>query len=186
MSLPSLSKDQQKEFFRKMQPHAIRASRELNIPVSVILSQWAHESYYGYSDLAKRANNLGGIKYWGSGYINDGKSGMYANYNTLDRWTDAYIQFMSGKRYAPVRNAGSVSETVRALSSSGYAESGYYGGKALTDVISAFNLTDYDNGKGVQVPPAYTYQPDKLSQEDLKKYAAIGLAVVGVMAVLGD
>jgi hypothetical protein len=133
------------DFFASMLPYASKASQATNIPTSVILAQWANESAYGQSDLAQRANNFAGIKYWGNSYINDGQSGMYANYNSLDRFTDAWIQFMGGSRYQAVRDAGSPTDTINALAASGYAEDPNYK-NVVSGILSKNDLTKYDNG----------------------------------------
>lgn len=132
-------------FFDSMAPYAQRASQATGIPTSLILAQWGEESGQGTSSLAKRANNFAGIKYWGSSYINDGQSGMYANFNSVDRFTDAWIQFMGGQRYAGVRNAGSVDGALSALSKSGYAEDSQYF-SSVKSVWSQNQLSQYDNG----------------------------------------
>lgn len=132
-------------FFDDMLPYAQQASQKTDIPTSVILAQWAHESAFGQSDLAKRANNYAGIKYWGDNYINDGQSGMYANYNSTSRFADAWSQFMGGQRYAGVRNADTPEATIKALGQSGYAEDSNYF-NALSNMIDKYDLKKYDNG----------------------------------------
>lgn len=155
MSLPTLTQAQKDGFFTKFLPYAQQASKELNIPVSVILSQWAHESYYGYSDLAKRAQNYAGIKY-SKNTVGGGQSGMYASYSSLWQFVQDYVRVMKLSYYTKIRTQETdlpeYIEAAQDLGASPYAESHYGGGKSILDLISQFDLTKYDNGQNVTVP----------------------------------
>jgi flagellum-specific peptidoglycan hydrolase FlgJ len=134
------------DFFTKMLPYAKAASDKLNIPVSVILAQWANESGFGTSSLAQRAGNYAGITHTGYS-IDAGASGAYADYkNNMDMFIKDYTRVMNLSYYKDVRAAVSVDDTITALSKSPYAESGYNGGKSLLSIIKQYGLTKYDNG----------------------------------------
>lgn len=72
-------------FISMIKPYAIKISREYNIPLMLIMSQAAHETGYGTSELFKRAVNLFGITAgtsWNGGTYKIG-SITYRKYNTL-------------------------------------------------------------------------------------------------------
>lgn len=140
-------------FFEKMLPAAQTASKDLNIPVSVILAQWAIESAYGTSDLAQRSGNYAGITHVTSS-IDYGATGRYADYKgNIDMFVQDYTRVLNLSRYKAVRDAVSVEDTIKALSNSSYAASGYNGGKSLLDVIKQYDLQKYDTGtKTINIP----------------------------------
>lgn len=171
------------DFFSNMLPYAQKASKALDIPVSVILSQWAVESAYGTSQLAKNHNNYGGVTWVGSS-IAKGKSdnGVFASYNNADQFTQDYIRVMKLGYYDQVRKADTVEGTVKALAESPYAESHYGGGTSIVGIIKANNLTKYDGqtqtGNLDMIGKANSII-DNLGSDDLKKYAMVG--VVGAI-----
>jgi flagellum-specific peptidoglycan hydrolase FlgJ len=119
----------QQEFYKGMQQYAMSAGAVLGIPYEVIMAQWAHESAYGTSDLAKRANNFGGIKYTDNA---DFKSGSYAGYNSIPAFVQDYIRVMSLSYYKPVREAQGVRATIEAFGKTPYAEDKSYVNKLLS------------------------------------------------------
>lgn len=149
------------DFFDKMLPYANRASSATSIPTSVILAQWGIESGYGTSKGAKVRNNFGGLS-WMSSKMPDwtnatgldprpkNEGGYYFTYANASDYTDDYIHYMQGSRYASVRKAGkegNITQIVNALSKSGYAASGYGGGNPILSAINKYKLTSYDNKK---------------------------------------
>lgn len=137
------------EFFSMILPYAKRASGVLDIPTSVIMSQWALESDYGNSQLALATGNLGGIKYtsYAPASYTMG-SNVYANYKKdFNVFTNDYIRVLSRNAYGypEARAAVSVEDTVKALSASQYAESHYGGGADLMARIKTYQLTKYDS-----------------------------------------
>lgn len=168
----------QTDFFSKVLPYAQTASKDLDIPVSVILAQWAHESAYGQSDLAKRSGNLAGIKHVASS-VDGGRpaTGMYADYgHDMSLFVQDYERVLKLSYYKSVRDAVSVDDTAKALGASPYAESKYGGGKSIMDVIRQFGLTQYDSqnisGDGAVIKQIPVEVPQGASQ------AMVGLAVI--------
>lgn len=156
MSLPELTQAQKEGFFNKFQPYAQQASKALDMPVSVILAQWAHESWYGYSDLAQRANNYAGIKY-SKNTVGGGQSGAYAAYSSISVFVQDYIRVLKLSYYDKVRTEETSKleyiETAEDLGKSPFAESHYGGaGQSILSLISQYNLVKYDNGQAVTVP----------------------------------
>lgn len=183
--LPSLTAAQRAAYFDRMLPYAQQASAAVSIPVSVILGQWALESYYGTSDIAKHANNHGGIKYVSASTQRYRTSAGYAGYGSESEFVKDYIRVMGLNVYTAVRQASDsdIEGTLRALGNSPYAESHYESGgtpgNSVLNVIKANDLYSYDGSSSAQL------RVDKMAPDDLKKYAAIGLAFVGLLALAG-
>lgn len=125
--------EDQKSFVRNVLPAAEKASAATGIPTNVIMAQWALESGWGKSGLAK-TGNLGGIKEWGKGAAVDMPTKEVVNgekINTMGRfkdfkgnigsYADSYAKLMSGPRYAQVRAQRDPLKAIDALSRSGYA-----------------------------------------------------------------
>jgi flagellum-specific peptidoglycan hydrolase FlgJ len=163
-------------YFDKMRAYAQRASTKTGIPVAVILGQWAHETAYGTSDLVKRgSNNHGGIKYVGAS-TQDGQTGMYAKYSSLDRFVDDYSRVMLLSYYDAVRKANGIGDTLTALSNSPYAEDKQYGEK-IAQVIKTNGLGEVGQLQVFDLPDI-----SGLDDASFKKYAAIGFVIVGLLA----
>jgi flagellum-specific peptidoglycan hydrolase FlgJ len=139
----ALTVGKQEEFFKMMRSYADSAGKQLDMPGEVILAQWAWESNYGQSDLAKRAKNFGGIKYTKNA---DFQSGAYGGYNSISRFVDDYVRVMSLSYYAPVRDANSPRDTAEAFSQTPYAEDKNYSSNLLKILGSA---SDGDSGEVV-------------------------------------
>jgi flagellum-specific peptidoglycan hydrolase FlgJ len=135
----------QKVFFDTMTPYAIKAGTRLSMPYQVVLAQWALESAYGTSDLAKKSNNFGGIKYTKNA---DFQSGSYSGYRSISSFVSDYIRVMQLPYYAAVRNAGGVRDTIEAFSQTPYAEDKSYTSKLLSmvDLMPAGNAAGKATG----------------------------------------
>jgi flagellum-specific peptidoglycan hydrolase FlgJ len=120
-------------FFTKMNGAAELAASMTDMPKEVILAQWALESAFGTSDLAKRANNFAGIKSSSKG--KDFVSGVYAGYNSKESFARDYARVMNLSYYDKVREAKGIEETVNELGKSPYAEDKTYTEK-LKKVLS--------------------------------------------------
>jgi flagellum-specific peptidoglycan hydrolase FlgJ len=120
------------EFYSSMHKYARISSDLTGIPVEVILGQWALESNYGRSDLARRANNFAGIKANSKGAHYT--SGQYAGYLTKTAFAKDYARVMNLSYYDKVRNAGTVEGAVLELGNSPYAEDPSYS-KKLGDIV---------------------------------------------------
>lgn len=110
-----------------------------DIPKGVILAQWALESAWGTSDLAKRANNFSGIKSSSKG--KDFVSGAYAGYNTKESFARDYARVMKLSYYDKVREAESVEDTINEFGKSPYAEDPNYAAK-LRETFSKIGNVD--------------------------------------------
>jgi peptidoglycan hydrolase FlgJ len=129
-------------FYSDMYEPAKLASSLTGIPVQTILAQWALESNYGQSDLAKRANNFAGIKANSKG--RDYVSGQYAGYFSKSSFAKDYARVMNLSYYDAVREAGTVEGSIDALDKSPWAEDTNYGDKLREVVkkISGIDLSD--------------------------------------------
>lgn len=153
-------------FYEYVAPYAERAAEVLSIPAEVIMAQWAVESAHGGSSLARRAFNLGGIKY-NKYSIAEGKTGAFAKYKDLDQFTDDYIRVMSLPYYKEVRDAEGIEDTVQALAASPY-DAGHYGGtgQSILDIIKikqeAGTLPDYSLSN-----PRFDYKGEDADKETI-------------------
>lgn len=181
MTLPNLTSEQKQAYFDRMRPYATNASVRLSIPVSVILGQWALETYYGASDVAIRANNHGGIKHVATS-IDSGAYGVYAKYASISQFVDDYVRVMSLSYYSDVREAPDtdIEGTVLRLGQSPYAGSHYEidgrPGASVLGVIQANRLTRYDSATPVA-------EIDLEKPGEMAKYAAIGAALMALLAM---
>lgn len=113
------------------------AGARLQMPPKVILAQWALESAYGGSALARESNNFGGIKYTEHA---DGRNGSFSSYDSIGSFADDYVRVMSSSYYDEVRAASGVHDTVVALGKSPYAGDLRYAQKLL-DVLKNRDVT---------------------------------------------
>lgn len=156
-------------FFSSMIGYAESASFKTGIPKEVILAQWALESNYGQSDLAKRANNFAGIKWNRSA---DYMSGAYAGYFSVSDFVSDYSRVMGLSYYDGVRNAGSIEGAIKALGESPYAEDKNYAKKVSDVVNKLFNMG---------ITPAKDNPLENMDKRDLILYGA--LAFVGLLFI---
>ena len=162
------TKEQKKAFFENNYKYAQKASAATDIPASVILAQWAHESGYGLSPSAQ-GNNLGGIASFkgstsnGWHYTSDGNKTL--SYASLDDFTKDYITVMKHERYAPVRDGKTEGETLLALTTSKYCGgNNELGGKGykiesvsgMFDIIKDNKLSKYNSAALPMDTVAYT------------------------------
>ena len=70
------------QFITTYGPVAVQVSKEINVDPNVLLSQWGLESRWGQTEMAKKYNNLGGIKdFSGHGHeAKDNKTGSVDKY----------------------------------------------------------------------------------------------------------
>jgi flagellum-specific peptidoglycan hydrolase FlgJ len=174
------------DFFSTYAKYAQQAGKALDIPASVILGQWALESDYGQSSLAKRSGNLAGIKFVAGKSIASGATGAYADYNNDSaKFAQDYSRVMKLSYYNAVRDAVSVEDTVKALAASPYAESHYGGsGASIMSIIKQYGLTKYDTqdiiGNDSMIKNFSVEVPKDAKQK------TIALAIIGVgLAMLG-
>ena len=70
------------QFVATYGPVAVQVSKEINVDPNILLSQWGLESRWGQTEMAKKYNNLGGIKdFSGKGLeAKDNKTGSLDKY----------------------------------------------------------------------------------------------------------
>jgi hypothetical protein len=70
------------QFVATYGPVAVQVSKEINVDPNILLSQWGLESRWGQTEMAKKYNNLGGIKdFSGKGLeAKDNKTGSVDKY----------------------------------------------------------------------------------------------------------
>lgn len=119
---------------------AQESEEKYGVPASVTLAQYALESGYGKSQLAKNKNNYFGMR--------NGSSG-WQSFDSMAESFDAHGKLLSGSLYASkVTNAETVEDYVYGIAET-YAPSSDgnndYAGKLLS-IIRENNLTQYDSG----------------------------------------
>lgn len=127
------TRQEQIDFIRQAFIPAERVAARLEVPSNAVMAQWAMESGWGTSKLAKAANNFGGIKEWKGGpsvnmptkeEVNGKKINTTANFkrfNDINQYADEYGKFLSGDRYKNVRGQTDPVGFANALAASGYA-----------------------------------------------------------------
>lgn len=181
-------------YFERMFPYAKAASSATGLPISFILAQWGHETGFGTSDVAQNANNHAGIKYVEGASISNGKYGAYASYSNLAQFVQDYARVMNLSYYKSVRGLGNPEATIAAIGKTPYAEDPNYASK-IQGIFSTYGLRGYDTYQGgggttdlKSMAGSFLDSVGKsvgdLGSDDLKKYAAIGLAVGAIFAVI--
>lgn len=119
---------------------AQQSEEKYGVPASVTLAQYALESSYGKSSLARTRNNFFGMR--------NGSKG-WQTFDSMADSFDAHGKLLAGDLYASkTAGAKTVKEYVNAIAET-YAPSSDgnndYAGKLLT-IIEENNLTQYDSG----------------------------------------
>lgn len=119
---------------------AQESEEKYGVPASVTLAQYALESGYGKSTLAKTKNNYFGMR--------NGSKG-WQEFGCMAESFDAHGKLLASERYSSkTANASNVTEYVNAIAET-YAPSSdgnnNYSGKILS-IIEQNNLTQYDGG----------------------------------------
>lgn len=127
------TRQEQIEFIRQAVVPAERVAARLGVPSNAVMAQWAMESGWGTSKLAKVANNFGGIKEWKGGpsvrmptkETVNGKviktEADFKKFNDFNQYADEYSKFLSTDRYKNVRGQSDPMGFANALATSGYA-----------------------------------------------------------------
>jgi flagellum-specific peptidoglycan hydrolase FlgJ len=124
---------------QKMQPYANKAAIALNMPVDVILAQWAIESGNGTNSHSSKYNNHASIKYTiNSKTAYKRTDSAFAGYRSIDDFVTDYVRVMKLSYYDAVRSATTVEGTVKALAASPFDE-GHYGGNGA-NLLSMLGL----------------------------------------------
>ena len=151
--------EHQADFLRRLVPGALALQRRAGLPASVILAQAILESDWGRSLLARRNNNLFGIKahsrtnpsnvavfstreYTGGGWRQE--KARFASYENFEDCLDDYARLLSRARYATARAVTSNPEAfARELQRCGYATDPRYAHK-LSLLVRRYRLDQYD------------------------------------------
>ena len=140
------------QFINLIAPKVIEISKEYGMWASLGIANAFQESLYGNSSLAKKGNNLFGIKAYpdwtgervGQAPANEdgGKSVQYRGYPTIDDSIRDFYDLMQNSRYTIIRTAPDVFSALK------FHETGYAGDSTkdsqLLKIINDYNLTKYD------------------------------------------
>lgn len=153
---PVTPADRQRQvFIKQVAPVAQRAQRVTGVPASITLAQAALESDWGQSELARKYNNLFGVKGTGTDsammltkeYVNGQWITVRASFVVYPTWQAAVMahdELLAGnQRYAGVLRAPSYVAAARALQNGGYASDPDYAAK-LIRLIRQYHLDRYD------------------------------------------
>lgn len=152
----------EQEFLSAILPDAKRAAEEFNLYTSVMLAQAILESSYGNSELAKISNNILGIKYLTSNYVekatleykDDAFYESVEKFEKYDSYKDAIISYSNkirnGVSWNSVIYKGVWPENTATYKDATLALTGVYAGDPtynakLNAIIERLNLTRYDN-----------------------------------------
>jgi hypothetical protein len=178
------------QFFEKMYPYALKASQRTGIYPSVILAQWANESNYGQSSLARAHNNYAGIKDNSRG--KDYDAGSYAGYKSIDSFVEDYARILKLPYYSKVPEGSTAEEQAKLLGASPWAET-HYGrsaaGSWLLQLMDDYDLKKYDT-KNVTSPhiPRVSVKNDniniKLPNNTSTRLENIGVVLAGIGLIM--
>lgn len=176
--------DQQKQYLLRIQRGAKIGQSRTGIPAELIAAWWSWETAYG-TNKTHLVNNHAGIKSQSTG--KDFVSGQYAGYNSLDNFANDWSRIISLNRFGypaiieAARAKKSYAEITDAHNKSDWSEDPY---TISTIVKRAENIRVLYGSNVAPSAPASPTNTDNLSQDDLKKYAAIGLAVLAAIALV--
>lgn len=150
----------QSEFINEILPGALENYKKYKVYPSVAIAQAILESGWGKSGLAKKANNLFGIKAynWNGAYVEmittEYKLGIpykttakFRKYSSFSESVIDHGKFLSeNSRYSKhgVFTAKNYSEQARAIKKAGYATDPNYP-NMLINIIKSYDLAQYDN-----------------------------------------
>jgi len=140
-------------FVNAQLPAARVASKQLGIPVSVILAQWINETGGGSSEAFVQGNNYAGVSYLDPTEQAVGAEDVAGLYPILAYPTQAaglagYVNRWLEPIYAPTRAVWAKTTdpiaVAQSIEQSPWA-AGHYGGHGLEDLITQNDLTAYDD-----------------------------------------
>ena len=114
-------------FITAMAPYAEQAATATGLDCRLFLVQWALESAWGTSTIARNDSNFAGIEWPSAGKGCTTHDGIYTHCLNVQDFTDLYIAIISDSTYAAVRaTAGqSLENQMEALGRSPWAASHY-------------------------------------------------------------
>lgn len=178
------------EFFDKFYSTAVATSDYLGgkLDPNILLSFWHWETAGGTNKGSQDLNNLAGIKWVNQKQkynINASKSGMYANYASLDEFAKDYARVLSLGYYKDVLTAGTTAgytDDVLAINKSPYAEADYSIKTVVDNALEFKQLSgqpvNIDNKEYISIPS------NGMSKEDILKAIAIGVAFLATIKLL--
>jgi len=175
-----------------VRPLAQEAASRVNLHASTVLAQWAHETGFGSSNLARNHNNLAGLKHVGSSVAGAYRadSAGHAGYPDRDTFLEDYVRVMSLGFYERVRDALTPQGEIDALDDSPYAEDPDYGEKLQriweSYTVPADGEPEQGPDRRVSVRPA----PDspervQVSMTGIGAATAAGLLLLALVQVVG-
>ena len=180
-------------YFDYMAPYAQQAAARTGLPVAVILAQWAHESGFGTSELARKRDNHAGIK--ATPRADYETPAGFSGYKSLSSFARGYSRVISQRGpWPPVPDysevldlaaeGASAEDVAYALGRSQWAEE-HYGrpqGQSLVDLIKEYDLTSYSNSKGGETHTMQvTVDKQPMVDMDMTAYSDLGLVSGGWM-----
>ncbi len=142
-----------KDWLESVEPEAKIAAGRLGLDPYVVLAQWAHETGWGGSNLARNHNNLAGVKKVqhskGGAYRADGAG--HAGYPDRDGFVQDYIRVLRLPYYDEVRGADAPRQQIAALGDSPYAEDPAYGEKLERVYDNVLSMMEPEEAE-VEVP----------------------------------
>ncbi|EKQ56263.1 MULTISPECIES: glucosaminidase domain-containing protein [unclassified Clostridium] len=192
-----MSTKEQQDFINKIVKGAQKGYEKYGVFASVTIAQACLESTWGTSPLARRDNNLFGIKYGGNhdpsltitqgSQPTDGTGGYYAHYESWDDSVQDHGYFLkNNSRYtdAGAFNATTPEAQITSIENAGYAVNadGSLNEQYVPDImatINANNLIQYDTG-------TYTGGDSANSNSDTITVEATNYQVVANSEKTGD
>jgi flagellum-specific peptidoglycan hydrolase FlgJ len=126
-----------KAFAARYKPAAVLASKATGVLPGVILAQWAHETGWGTSVLARKCDNMAGIRFYGhKGTTN---RGGFACYRSMAGFVADYVHTLKLPYYLKVRRAKGALAQISALGKSPWSAS-HYGKPPGANLIGPYHL----------------------------------------------
>lgn len=166
-------------YITQMRPYGSAAAAGTGLPVALVLSQWAHETGWGESELARGANNHGGIKYTEHA---DYAAGAFSGYNSLSNFAKDYVRVISLSYYDRLRQAAAAGTPPADLAGmfGPYAEDPAYGDKLRGVLAVVQEAGGAVHGPWESAPPVTVVQtgPDTLQVVSAGTIAKAAIPVV--------
>jgi flagellum-specific peptidoglycan hydrolase FlgJ len=124
-----------KAFVATYRASAALCAAKTGVLPGVILAQWAHETGWGTSYLARRCKSLAGIRYYGHAGTTAYRG--FACYASWSAFRTDYIRTMRLPYYRKVRAAQGVNPQIRALGLSPWSAD-HYGNPAGVNLLKRY------------------------------------------------
>lgn len=176
---------QKAAYMQAILPHANSAAAKLGAPSygPLIWAWWSWETDFGTNGSSKVYNHAG-IKKNSSG--RDFESGQYAGYNSMGNFVNDWVRILSLGSYgypavvAAMKNGKSFGEVTQLHNASSWSEADYN----VQTILDRAAAAGGQSGGSAPSTPVNLPDVSNMSQDDLKKYAAVGLAVAAALFVV--